>query len=135
MARRSSLASGPENFAATMASFIACSWNSGTPMRFAEHLFQLVGRSMVGMRRGELDSLVAAAAAQIGVDHVALDGAGADDRDLDDEIVEFARLQSRQHVHLRAALDLEHADRIGLAQHVVDGGIVARHGGERESRP
>ena len=32
MARRSSFASEPENFAATMASRMACSWNSGTPM-------------------------------------------------------------------------------------------------------
>ena len=85
---------------------------------------------MIGVRRGELDRLVAAAAAQIGVNHVALDGAGAHDRDLDDEIVEAARLQPRQHVHLRPAFDLEHADRIRAAQHVVDGGIVARHGAE-----
>ena len=46
--------------------------------------------------------------------HVALDRARAHDRHLDDEIVEVARLQARQHVHLRPALDLEHADRIGL---------------------
>ena len=32
MARRKPLASSGVNFAATMASFIACSWNSGTPM-------------------------------------------------------------------------------------------------------
>ena len=87
---------------------------------------------MLGMRRGELDRLVAAAAAQIGMHHVALDRAGPHDRHLDDEVVEAARLQPRQHVHLRPALDLEHADRIGAAQHVVDGRIVARHGAERE---
>ena len=46
--------------------------------------------------------------------HVALDRAGAHDGDLDDEIVEGPRLQPRQHVHLRPALDLEHADRVGL---------------------
>ena len=49
--------------------------------------------------------------AQIRMHHVALDRAGAHDRHFDDEIVEFARLQARQHVHLRAALDLEHAER------------------------
>ncbi len=64
--------------------------------------------------------------------HVALDRARADDGDLDDEIVEASRLQPRQHVHLRAALHLEHADGVGLAQHVVHGGIVARHGAERD---
>ncbi len=60
--------------------------------------------------------------------HVALDRPGPDDRDLDDEVVEAARLQPRQHVHLRPALDLEHAERIALAQHVVDAGHLARDG-------
>ncbi len=54
--------------------------------------------------------LGAVAAAQIGMHHVALDGAGPHDRDLDDEVVEFLRLEARQHGHLRPALDLEHAD-------------------------
>ena len=87
---------------------------------------------MIRVRRGELDRLVAAAAAQIGVHHVALDGAGAHDGDLDDEIVEAARLQPGQHVHLRPAFHLEHADRVGAAQHVVNGRIVARHGAEAD---
>ena len=60
------------------------------------------------------------AAAQIGMDHVALDRPGPDDRHLDDEVVEFARLQPRQHAHLGAALDLEDAERVGAADHVVD---------------
>ena len=47
-------------------------------------------------------------------------GPGPHDRHLDDEIVELVRLEARQHRHLRPALDLEHADGIGLAQHVVD---------------
>jgi hypothetical protein len=42
--------------------------------------------------------------------HAALDRPGAHDRDLDHEVVEFARLQARQHRHLGAALDLEDAD-------------------------
>ena len=54
------------------------------------------------------------------MDHVALDRARPDDRDLDHEVVEAARLQPRQHVHLRPAFDLEHAERIAAAQHVVD---------------
>ncbi len=76
--------------------------------------------------------LDAVAAAQIRVHHVALDGPGAHDRHLDDEVVEGARLQARQHVHLRAAFHLEHADGVGFAQHVVDGRVLARHGGERQ---
>src|SRR5207253_9070809 len=42
------------------------------------------------------------------------------DRDLDDEVVVTPRLQPRQHRHLPAALDLEDADRVGVADHVVD---------------
>ncbi len=52
--------------------------------------------------------------------HVALDRARAHDRNLDHQVVEILRLQSRQHRHLRAALDLEHADRVGARQHRVD---------------
>ena len=64
---------------------------------------------------------------QVGMHHAALDGAGPHDRHLDDEVVVGARLQPRQHRHLRPALDLEHADRIGLAQHVEHGGIDRIH--------
>jgi hypothetical protein len=35
------------------------------------------------------------------MDHVALDRPGAHDRDLDDDVVEFARLHPGQHAHLR----------------------------------
>ncbi len=41
-----------------------------------------------------------------------------------------AGLEPRQHAHLRAALDLEDADRIGVAEHVVDIILVRRHAGE-----
>ena len=99
----------------------------------AQHLAKLVRRPMVGMRRGEIDGLVATAAAQVWVHHVALDRAWTHDGDLDDEVVEAAGLQPRQHVHLRPALHLEHADGIGAAEHVVDLRIVARHGAEREA--
>ena len=69
-----------------------------------------------------------ARAAQIGMHHVALDRPGPHDRHLDDEIVEVARLQPRQHRHLRAALDLEHADRVGALDHVVDRRVLVLHG-------
>jgi hypothetical protein len=47
--------------------------------------------------------------AQIRVDHAPLDRPWPDDGHLDHEIVVSARLHARQHRHLRARLDLEHA--------------------------
>ena len=69
-------------------------------------------------------------AAQIGMHHVALDRPRPHDRHLDHQVVEILRLQPRQHGHLRAALDLEHAERIGAAEHAVDGVFFRRDGGE-----
>jgi hypothetical protein len=46
-------------------------------------------------------------------------------------IVEAARFQARQHRHLRAAFDLEHADRVGEREHVVDRFVFLRQRGER----
>ena len=89
----------------------------------AEHLAERVG--------GERDLLLAAAAAQVGVHHVALDRAGADDRHLDDEVVEAARPHPGQEAHLGAGLDLEDPERIGAAEHVVDRRVLGREGGER----
>jgi hypothetical protein len=65
-------------------------------------------------------------AAQIGMHHVALDRARPHDRDFDDEIVEFLRLQTRQHRHLRAAFDLKYAERVGALQHAINGGVLFR---------
>ena len=62
----------------------------------------------------------AAAPPDVGMHRVALDRPGPDQRDLDGEVVEVARLQPRQRRHLRPRLDLEHADRVGGAEHVVD---------------
>ena len=53
-------------------------------------------------------------------------GPGRDDGDLDHQIVEPARTQARQHVHLRPAFDLEDADAVALAEHVVDPRILLR---------
>ena len=50
----------------------------------------------------------------------ALDRAGPDQCDLDDQVIERAGFEPRQRRHLGAALDLEHTDRIRLTQHVVD---------------
>ena len=65
------------------------------------------------------DGLMAELAAHKGVHGAALNGTGTYERDLHDEVVELSRLQTRQQAHLGAALDLEHADRVGAAQHVV----------------
>ncbi len=75
------------------------------------------------------------AAAQIGMHHVALDRTGPDDRHFDDEVEERPGLEAWQHAHLRAALDLEDADRIGVAEHVVHLGPLARHGRNGVAHP
>ena len=67
------------------------------------------------------DGLVVAASANIRIDGVALDGARTDQRDFNHQVVETPRLHSRQRRHLRARLDLEHADGVGFTQQVVDG--------------
>jgi hypothetical protein len=69
------------------------------------------------------------------VHHVALDRAGADDRDLDDQVVERCAAQARQHVHLRPALHLEDAERSARRQHAVGLGVVLRHIGQRQRGP
>ena len=51
------------------------------------------------------------------MDHVPLDRAGTHDRNLDHKVIEFARPEARQHVDLRAAFDLEHANAVTLLQH------------------
>ena len=58
------------------------------------------------------------------MDHAALNGPWTHDRHLDDEIVEAARSKAREHRHLGPALDLEHADRVRLAERVVDARIL-----------
>ena len=76
------------------------------------------------------DGLLAAAAAQVGVHGSAFDRPGADQRHLDDKVVERAGPQAGQGRHLGSALDLEHPDRVGGAEQVVhlvllgDGGQV-----------
>jgi hypothetical protein len=58
------------------------------------------------------------------VHHLPDDRPRPDDRHLHDDVVEHHRLQARQRRHLRARLDLEDANRVGLAQHPVHGGIL-----------
>ncbi len=121
IAWRSSSASDGVNPATSIAICISCSWNSGTPRVLAERVLEQ--RVQVG------DRLLTVAAADVGVHRPALDRTGADQRDLDDEVVEPAGLEPRQRGHLGPRLDLEHADRVGPAQHVVDV-VLLRDGGE-----
>ena len=66
------------------------------------------------------DRLLAVAPADVRVHRPALDRARPDQRHLDDEVVELPRLEPGQRGHLRPRLDLEHADGVGPAQHLVD---------------
>ena len=94
----------------------------GTPERAFQNFFDLVV--------GVIDILLVVAAAEVGVDHAALDGAGADDGDFDDEVVVAAWPQAREHAHLGARFDLENTDGVGVAEHVVDGGVAVGDGVE-----
>ena len=89
--------------------------------RLAERVLQQ--RMQVG------DRLLAVAAADVGMHRPALDGTGTDQRDLDHQVVEAARLQPRQRGHLGPRFDLEHAHRVGAAQHRVDV-VLLRDGGQ-----
>ena len=84
-----------------------------------QHLAQLFGRIPHRFH--------APAPTQIGMNHVPLDGPRTHDRHLDHQIVERGRLQPGKHRHLRAALDLEHADRVRLLDHAVDPRILRGH--------
>ena len=66
------------------------------------------------------------------MNHVALDRAGADHRHLDHEVVERLWGKPGQHVHLRPALDLEYAYRVGLTDHGVGLRVLGRDRGEVE---
>ena len=92
--------------------------------RLVQHAVEFVRRTMFRRRRRIAHLLDLVPPPQIGMHHVALNRAGTHDRDFNDEIVEGARFQARQHVHLGAALDLEDAERFAPAEHVVDVGIV-----------
>ncbi len=69
------------------------------------------------------DLLETVAPLDVRVHRPALDGTGTDQRDLDHQVVEHPRFQPGQGGHLRAGLDLEHPDRIGALQHLVDRGF------------
>ncbi len=96
--------------------------------RDAERLFQNVPHLVRGVRH----LLQPLAPAEEGVDHVPEDGPGADEGDLDGEVVEALRLQPGEQVHLRPALHLEDADRVRLTEHPVHRRVLAGDGGQVE---
>ena len=63
---------------------------------------------------------------EIGVQHLADDRAGADERDFHHHVVEALGPHARQRRHLRARLDLEHTDGVGGAQHLIGQRVVGR---------
>src|SRR3546814_16529278 len=69
------------------------------------------------------------------MDHIALDRAGAHDRDLDHQVVEAFGLDPRQHRHLGAAFDLEDAQGIGLLDHYIDRRIIVLQVGNADRNP
>ena len=78
-----------------------------------------------------LDGLLTGTPAKIRVHHVSLYGARADNRHFNDKIVITTRLESRQHRHLCARLDLEHTHRVAVADHVVHFRVFRRHRRQR----
>ena len=96
IARRSLSASPGVKPAATTASCITCSWKIDTPSVRSSTDLHRFGRV------GHVLELLPPP--QVRMHHAALDRPGAHDRGLDHEVVEAARRQPRQHVHLRARL-------------------------------
>ncbi len=81
--------------------------------------------SQSGFHRGMVvgDALFPVASFDVRMHRPALDRAGADQRDLDHQVVEHPWLQSGQSGHLRAGLHLEHPDGVGSLQHFVHRGL------------
>ncbi|SKY46736.1 Uncharacterised protein [Mycobacteroides abscessus subsp. abscessus] len=65
--------------------------------------------------------LLAVASPDERVNRSALDRSRTDQCDLDDQIVEAARLQSREGRHLRSRFHLENPDRVCATEHLVHG--------------
>ncbi len=89
-----------------------------------------LAQNLLQFRLGKDDRLLALAAPQVRMDHVALNGSRSHDGDLDHQVIEGARLDARQHGHLRAAFDLEDPEGVGLPDHGVGPGILGRDGGQ-----
>ena len=66
----------------------------------------------------------AVAPPDVGVDHVSLNGARANNRDFDHQVVKAARPHPWQKIHLRTTFDLKNTDTVACAWHVINGGIL-----------
>src|SRR4029450_10019006 len=71
----------------------------------------------------------------VGMHSAALDRSRANQRNLDYQVIAPARPPSRQSADLGAAFNLENADRISTAQHVIDAGLLFGHAVERPALP
>ena len=78
------------------------------------------------------NSLSPTATVEVGMHHLALNRTWSHDRDLYHEVVVTTRFKPRQHTHLRARLDLKHADSVGGAHHVVNRGVFGGNILDRE---
>src|SRR6185369_1451967 len=74
-----------------------------------------------------IDLLFSLASGNIRTKHLTDDRPRTDDGDLHDEIVKILRFRTRQKLYLRAALDLEHPDRVGVLQRLVNEWIIVRN--------
>ena len=90
--------------------------------RDAERSFQDRLQPLIEIR----DRFFPGAPRQIRMHHVALDRTRPDDRDFDHDIVKTFRFHPRQRRHLRAAFDLENADRVGLLHHLESRRVIFR---------
>src|SRR6202011_4087063 len=84
---------------------------------------------------GIVNRLIVRSPAQVRMDHVTLDGSGAYNGNLDNEVVITLRFQARQHRHLCARLDLEHPDSVGAGHHPVNSLIFVGKMPKRVLRP
>ncbi len=82
--------------------------------------------------RRKADLFLPVPAAQEGMHHVALDRPGADDRDLDHQVVKTLGPHPGQKVHLRPAFHLKDAKAVGAAEHPVGLRVLGRQGGQAE---
>ena len=74
------------------------------------------------------DLLALQPATDVGVDGVTLDGAGADEGDLDDDVVKGSGAESGQGGHLGTRLDLEDPDSVRGREQPVDGRVLLGQG-------
>jgi hypothetical protein len=103
------------------------------------HRLLLEDRHAIGATQNRLEhgmrimhGLSAATSLGIWMDETRLDRTGPDQRDLHDDVVEPLRLRLQDRLDLRAALDLERADRVAARDHVVRLRIIDRQAVHRQ---